>query len=47
MDPQNPEVVLIADEDHNPFLAVHWLSLRQPGGVRVLPPGERPAHAAA
>jgi HD-GYP domain-containing protein (c-di-GMP phosphodiesterase class II) len=41
------QVVLIADEEQQPFLAVHWLSLHEHSEARVLPPAERPPHAAA
>jgi HD-GYP domain-containing protein (c-di-GMP phosphodiesterase class II) len=41
------QVVLIADAEQQPFLAVRWLSLHEHSKARVLPPTERPHHAAA
>jgi HD-GYP domain-containing protein (c-di-GMP phosphodiesterase class II) len=46
-DQHTPKVVLIADEQQQPILAVHWLQLHEHGEARVLPPAERPNHAAA
>jgi HD-GYP domain-containing protein (c-di-GMP phosphodiesterase class II) len=40
-------VVLISDAQHQPILAVHWLSLHEHSEARSLPPAERPHHAAA
>jgi HD-GYP domain-containing protein (c-di-GMP phosphodiesterase class II) len=41
------QVALIADAEQQPFLAVRWLSLHKHSEARVLPPAERPRHAAA
>jgi HD-GYP domain-containing protein (c-di-GMP phosphodiesterase class II) len=41
------KVALIADAEQQPFLAIHWLSLHKHSKARVLPPAERPHHAAA
>jgi HD-GYP domain-containing protein (c-di-GMP phosphodiesterase class II) len=46
-DPGSPEVVLIADANEQPFLAIHRLTLRPTGATRVLPPHDRPDHAGA
>jgi HD-GYP domain-containing protein (c-di-GMP phosphodiesterase class II) len=46
-DPGSPEVVLIADANQQPFLAVRCLSLREHHDARVLPPADRPHRAAA
>ena len=46
-DLQAPQVVLIADRNEQPFLAIRWLSLHKNSDARVLPPDERPHHAPA
>ncbi|MCP4002089.1 MAG: HD domain-containing protein [Gammaproteobacteria bacterium] len=46
-DPGEAQVALIANAEQQPILAIHWLSLHEHGKARVLPPTERPPHAAA
>ena len=41
------QVALIADAEQQPILAIHWLSLHEHSKARVMPPAERPPHAAA
>jgi HD-GYP domain-containing protein (c-di-GMP phosphodiesterase class II) len=41
------QVALIADEQQQPYLAIHWLSLHEHSEVRALPPVERPRRAGA
>jgi HD-GYP domain-containing protein (c-di-GMP phosphodiesterase class II) len=45
--PGGAQVALIADAEQQPFLAIQWLSLHKHSKARVLPPAERPPHAAA
>lgn len=44
---EDPEVVLIADANQQPYLAVRRLSLHKHSEARALPPAERPHHAGA